>query len=84
MDMGFIRGAKQVVIISHHLLICAYQHESQIVRFVRIKLVQFQHVLHVVKIYKLVYDAVRVARNVAKGGKLSRRFIQALNRNDRE
>ena len=38
-NVGFVRCAKEVVVIAHHFLISADQHERQIVRFVRIELV---------------------------------------------
>src|SRR6266567_301927 len=84
MNLSFIRRAEKIVIIAHHLLIRANQHESQIVRLFGIDLMKFEYLLNVVKVYKLVDDTVGIACDIAERGELSRRLVQALNRYDGE
>ena len=57
-NLCFVGSAEQVVIVSHHFLICADQHESNIVSLVRIELVQLKYLLDVVQIDELVDDPV--------------------------
>ena len=58
MWMSFVRRAEKVVIVSHHFLVRADQHEREVIRLVRIEGVQLQHLFDVVQIHKLVDDTV--------------------------
>ncbi len=83
-DLRFVRRAEKVVIVAHHFLISTDQHEGEIVSLVRIDLVEFQHMLNVMQVDEPVDHTVRIAGDVAERGELSRRFIQLLDRHDRE
>src|SRR6266852_4407726 len=75
-NLRFVRRAEQVVIVSHYLLVSAYQHEREIVRLVRVQLMQLEHLLDVVEVNECVDDAVRVARDIAKRGKFGGWLVQ--------
>ena len=76
MNLRFVRRAEQVVVVSHHLLIRADQHEGEIVRLIRIQLVQLEHLLDVVQVNEFVDDAVGVTGDIAKRGKFRGRLVQ--------
>ena len=83
-NLRFVWRAEQVVIVAHHFLVSTDQHEGEIVSLVRIDLVEFQHMLNVMQVDELVDYTVGIAGDVAERGELSRRFIQVLDRHDRE
>src|ERR1044071_6493281 len=83
-DVRLVRRAEEVVVVAHHLLICADEHQGDVVGLVLAEGVQLQHLLHVVEVYELVDDAVRVARDVAERGVLGRRLVQAVDGDDGE
>ena len=75
MDVGFIRCAKEVVVIAHRFLISADQHEREIVGLVRIDLVQLEHLFDVMQVDEFVDHAVRVTGDIAKGRAAYRDFL---------
>src|SRR5215204_2681473 len=83
-DVRLVRRAEEVVVVAHHFLVGADQHEGDVVGLVLDERVQLQHLLHVVEVDELVHDAVRVARDVAERGVLRRRLVQAVDRDDGE
>ena len=64
-NLGFVRRAEQVVIVSHHFLVSADQHEREIVGLVRVELVQLQNLLDVVQVNEFVDDAVGITGDIA-------------------
>ena len=57
-NLRLVRRAEEVVIVAHHFLIRADQHERKVVHLVRVEFVQLEHLLHVVQIDEFIYDTV--------------------------
>ena len=53
-NLSFVGRAKQIVIIAHDFLVSPNQHEGQIIRFVRLDLVQLQDLLDVMQVDELI------------------------------
>src|SRR5215217_6137151 len=83
-DVRLVRRAEEVVVVAHHLLVGADEHQGDVVGLVLVEGVQLQDLLHVVQVYELIDDAVRVARDVAERGVLRRRLVQAVDGDDGE
>src|SRR4051794_29590409 len=67
--------AKEVMVVTHHLLIRADEHEGDVVRLALDKRVKLKHLLYVVQVDELIDDTVRVARYVAKRRILGRLLV---------
>ena len=76
--VGLVRSAEEVVVVAHHLLVRADEHEGDVVRLVLDERVEFKDLLHVVQVNELVDDAVGVARDVAERGVLGRRLVKTM------
>src|SRR5947209_1591896 len=83
-DVRLVGRAEEVVVVAHHLLVRADEHEGDVVGVVFVERVQLQDLLHVVEVYELVDDAVRVARDVAERRVLGRGLVQAVDGDDGE
>ncbi len=83
-NLCFVRRAEKIVIVAHHFLISTDQHESHIVGFVRLELVQLEDLLYVVQVDEFVDHAIGIAGDVAKRREFRGRLIQFLNRYNRE
>src|SRR5215207_3885807 len=83
-DVRLVRRAEEVVVVAHHLLVGADEHQGDVVGLVLDERVQLQDLLHVVEVYELIDDAVGVARDVAERGVLGRRLVQAVDGDDGE
>src|SRR5215217_5383997 len=83
-DVRLVRRAEEVVVVAHHLLVGADEHEGDVVGLVLADRVQLEDLLDVVEVDELVDDSVRVARDVAERGVLGRRLVEPVDGDDGE
>ena len=82
--MRFGDPAKEIVQVSHDVLVSADHEDAEIVDFARDDPMQGQSVLHVLEVDELRDLAVRIAGNIDEHAVTIRRRGETMDRHDRE
>ena len=83
-DVSFVGRAKKVVVVAHDFLISTDQQEGQVVCLARHQRMEFEHLLHVVQIDKLINHAIRITGDIAERRVFRWRLVEIMDRHDRK